>query len=240
MAELSEFTLANSGHGLKWLNGFLNNVSFVAAVLHGGTKLKGITDATHKTRRGWYEPNKFSGIWPGIYSPKHAARKHLMDTGLALSCAWDSFDAFAKYSSDTGSVGSGMAAGMTEAVNQFGFNFFYAEPIIFKTMDLTMNALAKLAPKSNLHQINRELAGKIPKNLVKNGIPTSYRMLRSFVGGTAGLLLINGIIAAFSKWVTPVAVEYLGPIIDWLYVNKKPDWQMYQPRLPFRSSSTRQ
>jgi hypothetical protein len=226
--QLSQFTLDNSGHGLKMINYLLNNITFVAVVLHGSNKLHGITDKSLKKRGRWYEPNKYSGIWPGIYSHKLVARRHLMDTGLSLSCAWDSFDAFAKYASDTGSISSGMAAGLTEAVNQFGFNFFYAEPIIFGTMDRTMKLLARLFPRSNLRQINRELAGELPKKLVKNGIPVSYRLTRSFVGGTAGLLVINGIIAGFSKWVTPLVTQYFGPIIDWFYRSQVPAWQNIQ------------
>lgn len=222
LAELSKFTLSHNGSGLHTLNYVLNNISFVAAALHGGNKLRGIADQRRKTIPGVYEPNKYAGVWPGLYSPKMVARRHLLDTGLALNCSWDSFDAFARYSSDTGSVGCGLAAGLTEAVNQFGFNFFYAEPIIYGSMDLTMKLLAKLFPKSQLHQINRELAEKIPKSLAKNGIPMSYRLIRSLVGGSVGILIINGIMTSFSKWVTPVAVKHLGPTIDWLYAGKHP------------------
>lgn len=228
LAPLSQFTLETSGHGLRTINYLLNNVTFLALILHGSKKLSGITDQKLKTRGRWYEPNKYSGVWPGIYGHKLVARRHLMDTGLALSCAWDSFDAFAKSASDTGSISSGMAAGLTEAVNQFGFNFFYAEPIIFGTMDRTMKLLAKLFPHSNLRQINRELSGELPKQLVKDGIPMYYRVIRSVVGGSAGLLVINGIITGFSKWVTPFVTERLGPVIDWFYCNKAPTWKNSQ------------
>ena len=220
-ASLSRLTLQNNGAGLNALNNALSNTSFVAAALNGSYKLRGIGKQPRTSGLKWYKPHRFSGIWPGIYSRKNPFRRHLIDTGLALGSAWSAFDGFAQYSSETGSTGTGLAAGMAEAVNQFGFNLFYAEPIIYKSMDLTMALLGKLSPQSQLHQINRELSGDIPKALLKQGIPTWYRLTRSLVGGAIGVLTINSIMAGFSKWITPMVASHLGPKIDeWFQTNQ--------------------
>ena len=221
LSHLSQYTLENGTNFMKGLNLTLANLANIATVLHGGAKIRGLRPPGKSSGPGWYEPHKFPGLLPGIYNPKRATRRHFLDVGLALGCTWNIFDSFGEASAESGSLGIGVAAGVAESLNQFGFNFFYAEPIIYRTMDTTMILLGKLFPKSQLHQINQEIAGKVPRKIITAGIPMSYRLTRSLVAGTAGLLVLNALLEGFSRWLTPAIANVLGPALDQFFPGRK-------------------
>lgn len=217
---MSRFTTENSSAPVKILDYWLNLQSFFAAMLHGGPTprqkaLKALQPDVLKFKLGrqsGYQPERYLGVWPGIYRPNGMARKAFIEPVSILGCIWDGFNAFFNYAAQYNSLGTGLVAGMAEAASATGFGCYYAESILYPCMDATMKGLALLSP--HIKRINRELAGELPKQLTRQGIPLSYRMARTCVGGAVGLVVIESVIRAFSHWVTPTLAKSLGPRLD--------------------------
>ncbi len=217
---MSRFTTENSSAPVKILDYWLNLQSFFAAMLHGGPTprqkaLKALQPDVLKFklgRQGGYQPDRYLGVWPGIYRPNGLARKAFIEPVSILGCIWDGFNAFFNYASQYNSLGAGLVAGMAEAASATGFGCYYAESILYPCMDATMKGLALLSPR--IKRINRELAGELPQQLTRQGIPLSYRLARTFAGGAVGLVVIESVIRAFSHWVTPTLAKSLGPRLD--------------------------
>jgi hypothetical protein len=197
---------------MKLLNAWMGTQSFIAAIFHGGYEFKGLP-VRGKIIEGLYEPARYSGLWPGIYKPGAAVRKWAIDTPLLAGCVWDSCNAFLKYAARTQSLGAGVAAAAAELANGLCFNVKFSEPIIYGVMNKTMRFLARVTKSSIFHNLDDFVAKPTPE-LIKKGIPLSYRVTRTLLAGAVALASIEGIMAVNSKWVTPFVAKHLGPVMD--------------------------
>lgn len=219
--KMAKYTLDNSSTALKLLNFWMGTQSFIAAVFHGGYRIKGIP-ARGKVIPGLYEPSKYSGLLPGIYKPGGTVRKWLIDTPLVISCFWDGGNAFLKYASYFASPGTGLVAGAAELINDFAFNVCYSEPIMYRIMNKTTQFLRRFT--KSIPAV--DLMEKATPELARKGIPLSYRVIRTCVAGSMALIGIESIMKANSTWITPFLAKKLGPAIDFISSRYFPNMAM--------------